>query len=110
MSVQFCIGSSSGLGAGANLECLVGAARTVARACVRCKIARGIALESRSATLLNPAQLRRCTARRNAARASRRVESSVGSGEFASFMISGISVQPSTTASQPSSFSRAMTR
>jgi len=33
-----------------------------------------------------------------AARASRRVESSVGSGELASFMSSGISVQPSTTA------------
>ena len=37
------------------------------------------------------------TARRRAARASSRVESSVGSGELASFMISGISVQPSTT-------------
>jgi hypothetical protein len=46
----------------------------------------------------------------NAARASSRVESSVGSGEFTSFMISGISVQPSTTASQPSSsFMRWMT-
>src|SRR6185503_18683885 len=49
------------------------------------------------------------TARRSAARASRRVESSVGSGEFASFMIKGISVQPSTTASQPSPCSRAIT-
>ena len=29
------------------------------------------------------------------------MESSVGSGEFASSMISGISVQPRTTASQP---------
>ena len=46
-------------------------------------------------------------ARRRAARASRRVESSVGRGELASLMISGISVQPSTTASQPASFSRA---
>lgn len=44
------------------------------------------------------------TARRSAARARRRVESSVGSGEFASSMISGISVQPRITASQPSSF------
>ncbi len=51
-----------------------------------------------------------CTARRSAARASKRVESSVGSGEFKSFMINGISVQPSTTASQPSSFIRPMTR
>jgi 5'-3' exonuclease len=34
-----------------------------------------------------------CTARRSAARGSRRVESSVGSGEFASSMINGISVQ-----------------
>ena len=42
-----------------------------------------------------------CTARRRATRASNRVESSVGNGEFASFMINGISVQPSTTASQP---------
>ena len=48
---------------------------------------------------------------RSAARASRRVESSVGNGEFASFMINGISVQPSTTASQPLSFfSRPITR
>jgi hypothetical protein len=51
---------------------------------------------------------RSCTARRRAARASRRVESSVGSTEFASFMMSGISVQPSTTASQASSFRRPM--
>jgi len=50
-----------------------------------------------------------CAARRSAARASRRVESRVGSGEFASFMISGVSVQPSTTASQPSPFIRPMT-
>ena len=34
----------------------------------------------------------------------------VGSGELASFMISGISVQPSTTASQLASFIRALTR
>src|SRR5438874_12426740 len=52
----------------------------------------------------------RCAARRSAARARSRVESSVGSGEFASFMMRGISVHPSTTASQPSSFIRAMTR
>ncbi len=51
-----------------------------------------------------------CTARRRATRASNRVESSVGSGEFASFISSGISVQPSTTASQPSSFMRSITR
>ncbi len=50
-----------------------------------------------------------CTARRSAACASKRVESSVGRGEFESFMIRGISVQPSTTASQPSSFIRPMT-
>jgi hypothetical protein len=49
------------------------------------------------------------TARRKAARAMRRVESSVGSGEFVSFMISGISVQPRMTASQPSSFMRDIT-
>ena len=51
-----------------------------------------------------------CTARSSAARASNRVESSVGRGEFESFMINGISVQPRTTASQPSSFIRPMTR
>ena len=50
------------------------------------------------------------TARWSAARARRRVESSVGSGEFASLTISGISVQPSTTASQPACFMRSMTR
>ena len=49
------------------------------------------------------------SARRSAARASRRVESSVGSGEFPSCMISGISVQPSTTASHPSPFMRPIT-
>src|ERR1017187_5528587 len=38
-----------------------------------------------------------------AALASRRVESSVGSGEDSGDTSSGISVQPSTTASQPSS-------
>src|ERR1700722_15679149 len=43
-------------------------------------------------------------ARARAARASRRVESSVGNGELASFIRSGISVHPSTTASQPASF------
>ena len=43
-------------------------------------------------------------ARRRAARASRRVESRVGSGELVSFMRRGISVQPRTTASQPSIF------
>src|SRR5437762_9827923 len=46
---------------------------------------------------------------RSAARARSRVESSVGSGEFESFMISGISVQPRTTASQPAAFMRAIT-
>ena len=45
----------------------------------------------------------------NAARAKERVESSVGKGEFWSFMISGISVHPSTTASQPSFFNRVIT-
>ena len=48
-------------------------------------------------------------ARSTAARASRRVESSVGSGEFSSLMMSGISVQPKTTASQPCSLRRVMT-
>ena len=43
-----------------------------------------------------------------AARASKRVESSVGSGELASLMISGISVQPRMTASQPCSCKPAM--
>jgi hypothetical protein len=51
-----------------------------------------------------------CTARRSAACASKRVESSVGSGEFASFMINGISVQPRMTASQPSCFIRPKVR
>jgi hypothetical protein len=46
----------------------------------------------------------------NAARASRRVESSVGKGEFESSTISGISVHPRITASQPSSFIRPITR
>jgi hypothetical protein len=45
------------------------------------------------------------TARRSAARASSRVESSVGNGELVH--VSGISVQPSTTASQPASFIQA---
>jgi hypothetical protein len=49
------------------------------------------------------------TARRTAAVASKRVESSVGNGELESFMIKGSSVQPSTTASQPASFICAMT-
>jgi len=43
------------------------------------------------------------TAFRRAARARSRVESNGGSGEFSAFTIRGISVQPSTTASQPSS-------
>ena len=38
---------------------------------------------------------------RSAPRASRRVESSTGSGDVSSFTISGISVHPSTTASHP---------
>lgn len=54
--------------------------------------------------------MRACAARRSAARARKRVESSVGSDEFASFMINGISVQPCTAASQPASFIRPMTR
>ena len=49
-------------------------------------------------------------ARASAARASSRVESSVGSDEFASLMINGISVQPSITASQPSPFRCSMVR
>ena len=49
------------------------------------------------------------TARFNAARASRRVESRVGSAEFESSMISGISVQPRITASAPAPFSRSIT-
>jgi hypothetical protein len=36
------------------------------------------------------------------------VESSVGSGEFVSFIRSGISVQPRTTASAPAAFIRSM--
>ncbi len=48
-------------------------------------------------------------ARRTAARASRRVESSVGSAELESSMISGISVQPRTTASHPSFRIRSIT-
>src|SRR4029077_4270633 len=43
------------------------------------------------------------TAFRSAARASKRVESSVGSGDESAETSSGISVQPSTTASHPSS-------
>jgi len=46
---------------------------------------------------------------RSAARASKRVESSTGSGEFPSFTSSGISVQPSTTASHPRRFSPSIT-
>jgi hypothetical protein len=45
-----------------------------------------------------------------AARARSRVESSVGKGEFESSTISGISVHPRITASQPSSFIRPITR
>jgi len=48
-------------------------------------------------------------ARARAAPARRRVESRVGSGELASHMTIGISVQPSTTASHPASFILAMT-
>ena len=36
------------------------------------------------------------------------MESNVGSGEFASFMIDGILVRPRTAASQPRSFNRPM--
>ena len=46
----------------------------------------------------------------SAARASSRVESSVGNAEFESSRISGSSVHPRITASQPSSLMRAMTR
>ena len=49
------------------------------------------------------------TALFKAALASSRVESSVGNGEFSSLIISGISVHPSTTASQPADFMRVMT-
>ena len=49
-------------------------------------------------------------ARASAARANRRVESSVGNGEFVSVMINGISVQPSITALQPSPFKCSMVR
>ena len=49
------------------------------------------------------------TARSRAARARSRVESSIGKAELASLTISGISVQPSTTASHPCSFRRAIT-
>jgi hypothetical protein len=45
-----------------------------------------------------------CAARWSAARASKRVESSVGNGEFESLKIRGTSVQPKMTASQPVSF------
>src|SRR5262249_1032494 len=50
-----------------------------------------------------------CTARASAARASRRVESSVGSAEFVSPMMSGISGPPRTTASHPFCFMRWIT-
>ena len=50
------------------------------------------------------------TARRSAARASKRVESSTGKVEFESFTINGISVQPSMTASHPSCFIRLISR
>ncbi len=49
------------------------------------------------------------TARRRAARASRRVESSVGSDDFVSSIINGNSVQPRIMASHPASFSRSVT-
>ena len=45
---------------------------------------------------------------RSAARARRRVESSVGSAEFASFTMSGNSVHPRITQSQPSPFMRSI--
>ncbi|MNE63292.1 hypothetical protein D3C80_1586360 [compost metagenome] len=45
----------------------------------------------------------------SAARARRRVESRVGSGEFSSLRINGISVQPRITASHPSPLSRRIT-
>jgi hypothetical protein len=48
----------------------------------------------------------RPVALRIAARASRRVESSVGSAELSSLKINGISVHPSTTASQPLDLNR----
>ena len=48
-------------------------------------------------------------ARRKAARASSRVESSVGSGELPSSTISGISVQPRITASHPCCFMPSIT-
>lgn len=69
-------------------------------------------VEGRRITLLRPGALAALggpagpqapTARRRAARASSRVESSVGSGELRSSRIRGSSVQPSTTASQPRS-------
>jgi len=50
------------------------------------------------------------TARASAARARSRVESSVASNELSSLIMSGISVQPKMTASQPSSFMRSMRR
>jgi hypothetical protein len=50
---------------------------------------------------LQPHHAARATARLSAARASSRVESSVGSAALASLTISGSSVQPSTTPSQP---------
>ena len=55
------------------------------------------------------AAARYCTARRSAARARRRVESSVGNDALASLMMSGISVQPRITASHPASFRRSIT-
>ena len=49
------------------------------------------------------------TAFRTATRARSRVESSVGNGDESGVTSNGISVQPSTTASQPSSFIARMT-
>lgn len=49
------------------------------------------------------------TALRTAARASSRVESRIGSGDDSAVTSNGISVHPSTTASQPSSFSPRIT-
>ena len=48
--------------------------------------------------------------RSKAALASNRVESNVGNGVFDGSISSGISVQPSTTASQPSAFSSSKTQ
>src|SRR5581483_6796454 len=72
--------------------------------------------DGRGILISAPANQARCLlyspfmARRSAVRASSRVESSAGREELLSLMISGISVQPGTTASHPASFSREITR